>query len=66
VSKLVSEEKLPGSCSRHCNGEGLSSGAYFYRFQAGSYIETKKLVIIKQQLQITETKISNEQLLRSK
>jgi lysophospholipase L1-like esterase len=55
VSKLVSEEMLPGTYSRQWNSEGLSSGAYFYRLvanaiplgQAGSYIETKKLIIAK-------------------
>jgi hypothetical protein len=37
----------PGTYSRRWNAEGLSSGAYFYRVEAGSHIETKKLVIIK-------------------
>jgi len=55
VSTLLSEEMLPGTYSRQWNAEGLPSGAYFYRLvanaippgQAGSYIETRKLVIIR-------------------
>jgi beta-xylosidase len=55
VSKVFSEEMHPGTYSRQWNAEGLPSGAYFYRFvanaihlgQAGSYFETKKLVIMR-------------------
>jgi beta-xylosidase len=55
VSKVFSEEMHPGTYSRQWNAEGLPSGAYFYRFvanaitvgQAGSYFETKKLIIIR-------------------
>lgn len=47
VLKLISEEMPPGSYLRKWNAEGLSSGAYFFRLQAGSYIETKKLVLLK-------------------
>jgi len=47
VSELLSGEMLPGTYSRHWNAEGVASGIYFYRLQAGSYVETKKLVVIK-------------------
>jgi acetyl esterase/lipase len=47
VSTLVSEEMLPGTYSRLWNAEGVPSGTYFYRLQAGSCVETKKLVLIK-------------------
>jgi hypothetical protein len=47
VSTLVSEEMLPGTYSRQWNAEGLPSGAYFYRIQAGSYTETKRLILIR-------------------
>lgn len=47
VSKLVSGEMLPGSYSRQWNAEGLTSGTYFARLQVGSYIETKKLILLR-------------------
>lgn len=47
VTKLVSEEMLPGTYSRQWNAEGLSSATYFARLQAGSYIETKELILLK-------------------
>jgi endoglucanase len=55
VSNLCSGEMLPGKYTRQWNAEGMSSGAYFYRLvanaillgRAGSYIETKKLIVIK-------------------
>ena len=28
-------------------GEAVASGTYFYQLQAGDYIETKKMVILK-------------------
>ena len=47
VTTLVSGEMLPpGTHACQWNAHGLSSGLYFYRLQAGSYIETKKLVFL--------------------
>ncbi|MEJ2048937.1 MAG: prolyl oligopeptidase family serine peptidase [Calditrichota bacterium] len=46
VSNLISEEMPPGTYSRQWNAEDLSSGTYFFRLQAGSYIATKKLLLI--------------------
>jgi hypothetical protein len=36
-----------GSYSIVWNGENYASGVYFYRLQAGDYIETKKMVLLK-------------------
>lgn len=47
VTKLASEEMLPGTYSRQWNPGGLPSGTYFARLQAGTYIETEKLVLLK-------------------
>jgi photosystem II stability/assembly factor-like uncharacterized protein len=47
VKQLVSEEKEAGSYSVEFNASSLPSGNYFYRLQADSFIETKKLVLMK-------------------
>ncbi len=47
IAKLVNEEKPAGSNEIEFDAGGLPSGIYFYRLQAGKYIETKKLVLLK-------------------
>jgi hypothetical protein len=52
IATLVNEEKQPGiyevEFSIHSDeGRNLSSGIYFYQLQAGNYIETKKMVLLK-------------------
>ncbi len=47
VSVVLSEELHAGNYSRQWNAAGLSSGMYFYRLQSGSFIETKKLILLK-------------------
>ena len=44
---LVSEELSAGNHSRQWNADGLTSGVYFYRLQAGPFAETKKLVLLR-------------------
>jgi photosystem II stability/assembly factor-like uncharacterized protein len=47
VASIVSEVLPAGHYSRHWNAAGMPSGVYFYRLHAGSYIEAKKLVLLR-------------------
>jgi len=47
VSKLVNENKPAGNYSVEFNAAKLVSGVYFYRIQAGEFIQTKKLLYLK-------------------
>jgi photosystem II stability/assembly factor-like uncharacterized protein len=47
VSTLVSEVLQAGNYFRRWNPEGLPGGVYFYRLQAGGYMETKRLLFLK-------------------
>jgi hypothetical protein len=47
VTSLVNEEMEAGWYRREFNGSGYSSGIYIYRMQAGNYISTKKMILIK-------------------
>lgn len=47
VETLVSEQLDAGTYSTQWNPVSLPSGVYFYRLQAGSFIETKKLILLR-------------------
>ncbi len=47
LSTIVSGELQAGTYNRQWNAANMSSGVYFYRLQAGSFIETKKLLLLK-------------------
>lgn len=47
VATLVDEYKQAGAYKANFNASGLVSGVYFYQISAGSYVETKKLVLLK-------------------
>jgi hypothetical protein len=47
VATLVNEEKAPGSYEVRFDGSTLASGVYFYRMQAGDFVDTKKFVLLK-------------------
>ena len=47
VITLVNEEMEAGWYRREFNASGYSTGVYIYRMQAGNYISTKKMILIK-------------------
>jgi len=47
VSELVNEQKTPGSYEVKFDGSNLASGVYFYRFTAGDFVATKRLLLLK-------------------
>jgi len=47
VAILVNKEKPTGSYEVNFNASQLSSGIYFYKLQAGSIVEAKKMVLIR-------------------
>lgn len=44
---LLNEHKPAGSYEVDFNAQELSSGIYFYKMQSGSFIETKKMILIR-------------------
>ena len=47
VATLVNEEKMAGNYSVEFNATRFASGVYFYRMQAGDFVSTKKLILLK-------------------
>ena len=47
VATLVNEARPPGTYTVRWDGSGQPSGVYFYRLQAGEYVETKKAILLK-------------------
>jgi len=47
IEAIINEEKAAGSYNIEFNAPSLASGVYFYRLQAGDYVETKKMVLLK-------------------
>ena len=47
VRTLVDEQQSVGSHRVKLDADGLASGVYFYRLQAGTIYDTKKLVLLK-------------------
>ena len=44
---LVDEEKLAGGYKIELDASSLDNGIYFYRFQAGDYVDTKTMILLK-------------------
>lgn len=47
AATVVNERLAPGTYTRQWDASGLTSGVYYYRLGAGSYVETKKLMLVR-------------------
>ena len=47
IATLVNAEKMAGHYSVEFNATNFASGVYLYRMQAGSFVSTKKLILLK-------------------
>ncbi|MCW8805276.1 MAG: M14 family zinc carboxypeptidase [Ignavibacteriaceae bacterium] len=47
VATLINEEKPSGEYEVDFDAAGLSSGIYFYKLQAGSFVATKKMILLR-------------------
>ena len=47
IETLVNEEKSPGTYEVTWNAAGLPSGVYFYQLRTGSFIDAKKMILLR-------------------
>ena len=47
VATLVNKEQSAGNYQVTFDASNLTSGIYFYRIQAGNFVETKKMIFMK-------------------
>lgn len=47
IETLLDDEKPVGTYELNWNAVNLSSGVYFYRIQAGSFVQTRKMILLK-------------------
>ncbi len=46
IATLVNEVRQPGEYTVRWNADGIASGVYFYHLQAGTFSDTKKMLIL--------------------
>ena len=47
IATLVNEEKLPGNYNISFDASALSSGVYLYTIKSGSFVQTRKMLLMK-------------------
>jgi hypothetical protein len=47
VETLVNSKQEPGNYSVNFDGSNFPSGVYYYRLEAGDYVEVKKMILLK-------------------
>ena len=47
ITTLVDETRQAGYYSEQFDADGLASGFYVYRLQAGEFVDTKKLLLLR-------------------
>ncbi len=47
IATLLNEEKNKGSYEVNFNATNLSSGIYFYKLEAGNFVQTRKMILMK-------------------
>ncbi len=47
VATLVNEEKVAGKYEVNFNASSLASGVYIYKIQSGSFVNSKKMILLK-------------------
>ncbi|MBI1803524.1 MAG: T9SS type A sorting domain-containing protein [Ignavibacteria bacterium] len=47
VATIVNEELSPGDYLRTWNASNVPSGVYYYRMTAGSFVQTRKMLLTK-------------------
>ncbi|MCB0732916.1 MAG: T9SS type A sorting domain-containing protein, partial [Ignavibacteriae bacterium] len=47
VATLVNQHQKPGNYSIQFDGSNLASGIYYYQLKIGSFIQTKKMILLK-------------------